>query len=352
MHTGFAIFFSILIFINLVGNTLVILAVTLNKSMRSPINFLLINLATADMIVAVFIGIPFVITPSISHPEGKNGIILCKMFTGGNIGWIGALASVFSLIAIAIERYGAVMYPHSRKGKLTKTKLLILIVICWSLSALWAIPGFMAVTYIREFRSCGHIWSKPVYGHFYTVGWSVVAGVIPLGVMGFLYSRMVYRLWLRKENIREETQKALKRHRKRVTKMVVFVTVIYVLCWVPELLIYFLGFTGTITLVGIHHTIASALIVFNSSVNPIVYSLQSSQFRKHLSELICCKRNRVSAMDSVAPSSISPRRQEMETVEEEEGGLARHPSHHGIEKVTSEKILIPLTNATEDNIKT
>lgn len=313
MFIGFAIFFSILIFINLVGNTLVILAVVLNKPMRSPINFLLINLATADVIVALFIGIPFVIGPTYTHPEGKTGEILCKLFSGGNIGWAGALASVFSLVAIAIERYGAVLYPHSHKGKLTKPKIIILVITCWSLSFLWAIPGFIAVTYIKEFKSCGHSWSKPIYGHFYTVGWSVVAGVIPIGIMGILYSRMVYHLWIKKDNIREDTQKALKRHRKRVTKMVVFVTVVYVLCWVPELLIYFLGFTGTITLVGIHHTVASALIVFNSSVNPVIYSLQSSQFRKHLSELICCKRNRISPLNqtTAATSSTATRKQEL-----------------------------------------
>jgi len=194
MYIAFAIFFSILIFINLVGNTLVILAVALNKPMRSPINYLLINLATADIVVAVFIGIPFVVTPSLTHPEGKMGDVLCKLFTGGNVGWIGALASVFTLVAVAIERYGAVLYPHSQKGKLTKTKLIILVVLCWSLSALWAIPGFIAVTYIPEIKSCAHSWSKPIYAHFYTVGWSVVAGVIPIGILGALYSRMVYHL--------------------------------------------------------------------------------------------------------------------------------------------------------------
>lgn len=330
MYTGFAIFFSILIFVNLVGNTLVILAVSLNKAMRSPINYLLINLATADMIVALFIGIPFVVTPTLTHPEGKPGDILCKLFTGGNVGWVGALASVFTLVAVAIERYGAVLYPHSQKGKLTRTRLTVLIATCWTLSALWAIPGFNAITYMPEIKSCAHSWSKPIYAQFYTVGWSVVAGVIPIGILGALYSRMVYHLWLRKDNIREATQKALKRHRKRVTKMVVVVTVIYVLCWVPELLIYFLGFTGTITLVGVHHAIASALIVFNSSVNPIVYSLQSSQFRKHLTDLIFCKRNRVAPASSTATASTGKRKDlEMEG----ETNMTVHPSQD-VESVT------------------
>ena len=331
MYIGFAIFFSILIFINLAGNTLVILAVALNKPMRSPINYLLINLATADIIVAVFIGIPFVVTPTITHPEGKMGDVLCKLFTGGNLGWVGALASVFTLVAVAIERYGAVLYPHSQKGKLTKTKIIVLVVTCWTLSALFSIPGFNAVTYIPEIKSCAHSWSKPIYAHFYTVGWSVVAGVIPIGILGALYSRMVYHLWIKRDNVREDTQKALKRHRKRVTKMVVFVTVIYVLCWVPELLIYFLGFTGTITLVGIHHAIASALIVFNSSINPIVYSLQSSQFRKHLGDLICCKRNKISPMNSTATASTA-KRQDLEIVEESTR-ITRQPTQD-IESVT------------------
>ena len=194
MYIAFAIFFSILIFINLVGNTLVILAVVLNKPMRSPINYLLINLATADMIVAVFIGIPFIVIPTLHHPEGKMGDVLCKLLTGGNIGWVGALASVFTLVAVAIERYGAVLHPHSQKGKLTKTKLVILVVLCWSLSALWAVPGFIATTYIPVIKICAHSWSKPIYAQFYTVGWSVVAGVIPIGILGALYSRMVYHL--------------------------------------------------------------------------------------------------------------------------------------------------------------
>ena len=310
MHIAFTVLFSILIFVNLVGNALVILAVAVNKAMRSPINYLLINLATADLMVAVFIGIPFVVTPAVTHPAGNTGDVLCKVLTSGNLGWIGALASVFSLVAIAIERHGVVLYPHSHSRKLTNEKITILIVLCWMLSALWAIPGFSATAYIEEINACAHRWSKPVYGHVYTVGWSVVAGVIPIGIMGVLYSRMVHRLWLTKDHNTEATQKALKRHRKRVTKMVIFVTLTYVFCWVPELLIYFLGFTGTITLVGIHHAIASALVVFNSSVNPIVYSLQSSQFRKHLAELVCCKRNKITPWSNSTTPTSKRRRHE------------------------------------------
>lgn len=299
MYIGFTVLFSIMIIFNLVGNTLVILVVLLNRSMKTPTNYLLVNLASADIVVAIFIGIQFIATPTFTHPQGNLGSVLCKIITGGTPGWIGAVASVFSLVAIAIERYWAVLHPHSQKIKLTKTKIRILALLSWIVSIIWAIPGFWATTYVDEIKGCSHSFSKPIYAKLYTVGWSVVAGVIPIGIMGALYSKVVYRLWFVNNAATEATQRALLRYRKRVTKMVIFVTVVYVLCWVPELLIYLLGFTGTITLEAIHHAIASALIVFNSSINPTVYSLQSSKFRKHLGELICCrKRNMVTPFNN------------------------------------------------------
>ena len=290
MYIGFSVLFSILMIVNLVGNTLVILVVLRNRSMKTPTNYLLINLASADMVVAIFIGIQFIATPTFTHPQGTVGSALCKIITAGTPGWVGAVASVFSLVAIAIERYWAVLHPHSQKIKLTKTKIIILALLSWIVSIIWAVPGFWATTYIKEINGCAHSFSKPIYAKLYTVGWSVVAGVIPISIMGVLYSRVVYRLWFVNNEAAEATQRSLLRYRKRVTKMVIFVTLVYVLCWVPELLIYFLGFTGTITLEAVHHAIASALIVFNSSINPIVYSLQSSKFRKHLGELICCRK--------------------------------------------------------------
>ena len=48
---------------------------------------------------------------------------LCKFVTGGNVAWIGAISSIFSLVAITVERYCAVMYPFSNRGNLTKLKL-------------------------------------------------------------------------------------------------------------------------------------------------------------------------------------------------------------------------------------
>ena len=41
----------------------------------------------------------------------------------GNFAWVGAASSTFTLVAIAIERYFVVVFPHGNKGKRTIRKL-------------------------------------------------------------------------------------------------------------------------------------------------------------------------------------------------------------------------------------
>lgn len=92
-------------------------------SHRTSINYLLVNLAVGDTIFAIFY-IPKIFLSHISsHPEGTAGRYLCTWLTDGNLGWIGADTSVFTLVAIAMERYFAVIYPHGNKGNLSISKL-------------------------------------------------------------------------------------------------------------------------------------------------------------------------------------------------------------------------------------
>lgn len=290
LYFGLTLTYSLLIAINLVGNTMVIFVVVLNKSMQRPINYLLVNLAASDMTVAIFASIQFLVEPTLSRVEPFTATFLCKFVTGGTLGWVGATCSIFNLVGISFERYYAVIVPHRHHGKLNHDKLRIFIFVSWTLALIWASPGFFITTYITESQMCGHQWPKAIYAKIYTIGWSLVAGIVPIGIMVLLYYRIIYRLWFTKDNTTEATQKALLRYRRRLTKMVIAVTIIYVLCWGPELMIYFLGFLGVFTLKAIHHGVAFALVVFNSCVNPIVYSFQSGQFRTHLWALIRCRR--------------------------------------------------------------
>ena len=103
-YLGLIIAFSFMVLMDLAGNSMVILVVLLNKSMRTPVNWLMVNLAIADMVVAVFVAIQFVIGPMYEHPSGTAGSLLCKFITGGTLAWTAALVSVCNLVAISVER--------------------------------------------------------------------------------------------------------------------------------------------------------------------------------------------------------------------------------------------------------
>lgn len=90
---------------------------------RTPINYLLVNLAVADMVVATFFAPMHIFVHTFTHPDGFTGTLLCKFLTGGAFAWTGGASSVFTLVAISVERYYAVNYPHGNKGKLTHNKL-------------------------------------------------------------------------------------------------------------------------------------------------------------------------------------------------------------------------------------
>ena len=90
---------------------------------RTPINYLLVNLAVADGLYATFITPEIFFRFASSHPGGMTGTVLCKLLTGGGLAWIAGISSVVTFVAIAAERYYAVIYPTGNLGRLTKSKL-------------------------------------------------------------------------------------------------------------------------------------------------------------------------------------------------------------------------------------
>jgi hypothetical protein len=93
-QVGITMSFSILVTTDIIGNTLVILIVLTNKTMKSPMNYLLLNLAVADMMVGVFIAPQYIFSQLFTLPNGLTGTVICKLLTGGTLAWIGLMCCV------------------------------------------------------------------------------------------------------------------------------------------------------------------------------------------------------------------------------------------------------------------
>ncbi|XP_031573194.1 neuropeptide FF receptor 2-like [Actinia tenebrosa] len=285
---------SILVLTDLIGNTLVILIILTNKSMKSPINYLLFNLAVADIMVGAFVIPKAIFQYLLPHPVGIEGKIICKVFISGNFAWIGGAASVFSLMAICFERFLAVMYPYSVRLKLTFHIAKRIIMASWIFASILVSSLFVVMDYDQEKEKCIQEWPRqPSWlSKAFSLLWFTAAGFAPLAIMFVLYNRVIYSLWFKKNQV-QGTQLAVLKSRKRVTKMMVTVSVVYFLTWFPTLTFYVL-IEHHVHVVDIPMTdiiqVLSILVLCSSAINPFIYSLQSENFRRELRKLLCCRK--------------------------------------------------------------
>ncbi|XP_048585669.1 QRFP-like peptide receptor [Nematostella vectensis] len=279
---------SLLMLTDLIGNTLVVIVVLRSRSLRTPMNFLLVNLAIADMMVAIFMSPRHIFLPAFTHPEGYTGDIVCKLLTGGNLMWVGGAASSFCLVAVAIERYYAILYPHLDKGRVTRSRLKVIILVCWLYAFVVDIPPFLVIFYNHDRRFCTEYWPNISLARAYTIMMFNLDFALPVVLMGALYSRVVYRLWFRQNNDTSHAQLAVARSRKKVTMMVLIVTVIFGLCWMPVLTLYMLSYhlPNDFEYASTIHNAAVVFICINSSINPFIYTFKMGGFGRELKKLL------------------------------------------------------------------
>ena len=89
------------------------------------------------------------------------------------------------------------------------------------------------------------------------------------------------------------------RVRKRVTLMVVTVSVIFGICWGTSSVVYTLRSFEPHDVGPVPIAITKVMVLFNSAVNPFVYALLNQQFRERMKRMLCCT---CSSASSVHPT--------------------------------------------------
>lgn len=257
--------------------------------MRTPINYLLVNLAISDILFATFITPKIVVSFNITHPDGTAGSVLCKLVTGGNLAWLPGITSVVTLVAIAVERYYTALYPLDPKRKLTYRKFKVIVLSSWVFSLIFNSPKFFVRTFDDQKNHCVQSWPKRWMITASCLTWLFLI-VVSVGIMIVLYSKVVYTLWYKPNdgNPLNYQQRGVLKVRKRVTLMVITVSVIFAICWGAESIEYVLRFLTTLNITFVHITIVDMMVLFNSAVNPFIYALLNHQFRQKIRRVTCC----------------------------------------------------------------
>ena len=294
------VLFSVVIASIILGNTLVISIVSLYREMQTPMNCLLANLALADFFVGFFTLPRTILNGLYTHPGGLSGDILCKTLTTGNFIYLASVASILTLMFIAWERYYAVIHPHSSRGRINAKKLRLLVAITWVAAfSLESLP-FWIVKFDEKRKSCFYDWSDTLWKTDVFI-WCIVLGLVPLGVEAGLYSRVVYRLWGGNTKTVNISQRSLMLQRKRLTKIVLTITIVNVVLCLPIDIYYFVeSFADKSVAVDVgswapvFRSVAHLMLVLNAAVNPVIYAAQDRSFRRHIWRFLksnCNRRN-------------------------------------------------------------
>lgn len=294
--------FALLVVIDIFGNVIVCIVI-LKKRFRiqytqgkSSMDYLLVNLAVSDILFAAFVIPRYILSHAYHHPGDLIGDVLCKVVTGGSFIWVGGAASVFSLLLIAIDRYNAVIYPHSLQQRISLKILPFLLITCWVTSVILCMPLFFVMKYNPQKDFCIEEWSKSVLPKVYGIVWLLYGGV-PILVMGYLYIKIIRVLWFQRPMFSFRNSQKLRYSsavllsRRKACKLSITVTALYSVCWLPILVFYIISFhsPSSVEYGSILYKSSVAMTCLNSSMNPFVYALQSQRFRRCVKGLFHCK---------------------------------------------------------------
>ena len=104
--------YVIVILVSFIGNALVFAVVCKNRRMRTSVNFFVVNMSAADILITVFY-MPRMISRIFLGMEwgisGDLGHVLCKVVPFAEE--LSASVSVLTLILMAVDRFIAVLFP-------------------------------------------------------------------------------------------------------------------------------------------------------------------------------------------------------------------------------------------------
>ncbi|XP_048762310.1 somatostatin receptor type 2-like [Ostrea edulis] len=284
--------YSLIFVIGLIGNGLVIYVVLRFAKMKTVTNLYILNLAVSD---ALFLAsLPFlIVTTIIKH--WIFGAAMCKIYFV--LFSINFFASVFQLTALSADRFLAVCHPVRSSRYRNTTIAFLICLVMWSVSFIVMLPIILySTTYVNtnsntNHQTCTILWpeGQPIPADKAFTWYTFLLGfLIPVSLISVLYISVIIRL----QNVGPAIKsKERKRSHRKVTRMVLAVISVYVVCWLPY-------WVFQINLTFLKREIEeweiylfnglTVLQFANSMLNPLLYAFLSENFRRSFVKAFQC----------------------------------------------------------------
>ena len=289
-HIMISCLFIVVFIFNIIGNIGIWLVVPFKRTLRSPMNYLLLNLTLSHFISGVFT-LVYCFTLDVAYVGSDSYYklkILCSITEGLGIYNLASGANMLTLCGIGFNRFLAIQYPTRPDLRMRKNSVVIFNTCTWILSSVVMLPNLMSFRYEKHLQLCVREWGT-IHPVAYRLMFLILAVVLPLS---FLISSFAAIVWKRKKRAKKffaggNISITRPSYLMRAEKLLGAVILTFEIFWSPFFFYWglytagnlFVGCQGEIDAIKwIRVTVLIASM--NSAVDPFIYTLGSSVLRR------------------------------------------------------------------------
>ena len=294
LKIGGTVSLCVIIIVSLAANSLIAMIVYKTRSLRKPINYFITNMALSDLLIPI-LWIPWrlsLLHTNSSFPiGGQLGPALCKLVPF--FGDVSIDVSTQNLILIAVDRFGAVVFPL--RSPLIRSKLTpFFILATWIVAVAVTSPYLFANELVEspEGTWCVTRWKK-AFGESsslasFQLAKHILFLYIPVLFLVILYPIIVIKLKTQVHPGEQSanTQPQRNRRNRNVLEMFVFCWLLYsinffIICYQDSSTLFSCSF-------WIYYKVTIFMAIAYCAINPVICFMFSSNYRKALKRLIKC----------------------------------------------------------------
>ncbi|XP_049646346.1 melanopsin [Suncus etruscus] len=283
----------------MLGNLTVIYTFCRSRSLRTPANMFIINLAVSDFLMS-FTQAPVVFASSL-YKRWLFGEAGCEFYAF--CGALFGITSMMTLTAIALDRYLVITRPLASIGVVSKRRAALVLLGIWLYALTWSLPPFFGWSaYVPEglLTSCSWDYMRftPSF-RAYTLLLFCFVFFLPLLVIIYCYififkairetGQALQTFRVREGGCEFPQQQQRLQNEWKMAKIILLVILLFVLSWAPYSTVALLGFAGYAHVLTPYVNSVPAVIAKASAIhNPIIYALTHSKYRMAIAQHLPC----------------------------------------------------------------
>ncbi|XP_052891352.1 opsin-1-like [Anopheles moucheti] len=286
---GFVIF--VLGVISIIGNGMVIYIFSTAKSLRTPSNLFVVNLALSDFLMMGTNA--FTMVYNCWYETWSLGLLMCDLYAF--FGSLFGCCSIWTMTMIALDRYNVIVKGLAGKP-LTNTGAILRIIICWVIGVVWGILPMLGWNrYVPEgnMTACGTDYLTDDWFHkSYILVYSVFVYYIPLFTIIYSYIFIIKAVSAHEKNMREQAKRMNiqslrssddgKSTEMKLAKIALVTISLWFMAWTPYTVINYTGVFKTANISPLATIWGSVFAKANAVYNPIVYGISHPKYRAAL----------------------------------------------------------------------